>query len=67
MIFVLTIVMFFSAKQPIALSQAFPDITACQIMEGDTLTAAYADEDAKVLGFVIVNDCQTIGEKATKS
>lgn len=55
MIYILTIVLFFSNHEPVVAAKAFPDITACEITEGDALTAAQADPVVK--GWHVVSEC----------
>lgn len=63
MIYILTIVLFFSNHEPVVAGKVFPDIKSCQIMEGNALTAAQADPDVK--GFLVVSECAKVDPTAS--
>ena len=65
MIYTLTILFFFQHQVPVLGAKYFGDLKECQIAEGVILTSANADDT--VTGWKIVDDCQPIGGKATKS
>lgn len=62
--YVLVFLIFLANGSPVVASKAFTDRTACEMTEGSALTAAFADDN--VTGWLIVDECRAMGEKATK-
>lgn len=62
--FVLVFLVFMSNSSPLIASKNFTTRTACEITEGDAITAMFNDDT--VTGFLIVDECREMGGKATK-
>ena len=58
--YVLAVLVFVRAEQPVVASQTFEHLSDCQHMEGDTLTSAYNDDT--VDGFLILQECVAVSK-----
>lgn len=63
--FILVFLIFLANGSPVIASKNFTSLHDCQVTEGDALTAAFNDD--KVTGWLIVDECRSMGNKATKS
>ena len=62
--FVLVFLIFLMNGSPVIASKNFTSVSECQKTEGDALTAADADD--AVTGWIVVDECKPVGDKATK-
>jgi len=62
--YVLVFLIFLAHGEPLVAAKSFTSLRDCQVTEGVALTGANADDS--VTGWLIIDECRPVGEKATK-